>query len=120
MRWAWLVFVLACGGAQKSGDAGGFQITYPDASRPTKAGKPFYAKPTGNCVYDNGREAHWAITGAHVEKGELPAGIAIEDGAITGTPTKKGAYPVQIKLAGVTCAGKPVADQLVDLMITVK
>ena len=66
------------------GSAGGFSIAYP-ADR-GKVGKKLHAQAVGQCHYDNGRDARWAITGARVASGELPPGLGLEDGAITGTP----------------------------------
>lgn len=125
MRWICLAFVIACGGARGTGGGaagdeppGGFHVGYPDAVNATaKVGRRFYAKPVAQCVYDNGREAHWAITGAKIETGALPSGLTIEDGAITGTPTKPGDYTARIKLTGITCAGKPYPDQAVAVTI---
>jgi hypothetical protein len=111
--------LFACAGAS-SGSAG-FSIAYPEASDAhTKVGKHFYAKPSAHCVHDNGLDARWATTGAHVVSGELPPGIAIEDGALTGTPTKAGQFSARIELAEVTCAGKPYPNQTVDVKISVR
>ncbi len=114
----WLVVLVACAHAAGGGSAG-FSIAYPDASA-GKVGKKYYAKAVGQCHYDNGRDARWALTGARVTSGELPAGLVLEDGAITGTPTKAGSYHAQITLSGVTCAGKPLADQTADVSIDVR
>jgi hypothetical protein len=122
MRWIWVAFVIGCGGARVSestNDPAGFHISYPDATNATASvGKRFYAKPTAQCTYDNGREAHWAITGARVETGTLPPGVTLEDGALTGTPSKPGEYAARIKITGITCAGKPYPDQSLDVKIT--
>ena len=110
------MLLAACG---PHADTASFQVSYPNAAAArAKVGKPFYAKPEARCVYDNGREARWAITGAHVVSGELPPGVAIEDGALTGTPTKPGTYSARVQLSGVTCAGKPYPDQTADVTIT--
>ena len=113
----WFVVVLAAC-AHASGGAAGFSIAYPGAGS-GKVGKKYYAPATGQCHYDNGRDARWAITGARVTGGELPAGLTLEDGAITGTPTKPGVYHAQITLTGVTCAGKEQRDQTVDVAISI-
>ena len=52
--------------------------------------------------------------------GELPPGLAIEDGAITGTPKTPGSYHVQITFSGVTCAGKEIADPTIDVAIQIR
>jgi hypothetical protein len=118
MRILVVLFVAACAHASGTGSAG-FSIAYPDATT-AKVGKKFYAKPAGQCRYENGRDARWAITGARVTSGELPPGVSIEDGALTGTPTKAGAYQAQIAFSGVTCAGKELAEQTIDVAISVR
>jgi hypothetical protein len=115
--WWAAMFVAACAHGGSGGSAS-FSIAYPGA-RPGKVGKKYYAPATGQCHYDNGRDAHWAITGARVASGELPAGVTIEDGAITGTPTKPGDYHAQVVITGVTCAGKPETDQTIDVAISI-
>ncbi|HEY5921039.1 MAG TPA: hypothetical protein VIV11_05180 [Kofleriaceae bacterium] len=126
-----LVICVACArGSSAGGGAGGgddgeatFSITYPDAP-PTgtsaKAGKRFYAKPVGRCLYENGREARWTIGGARVTSGDLPPGLTLEDGVIGGVPTTSGLYAFHIEFSSVTCAGKPYEGQAVDVQITVK
>ena len=102
-----------------AGGTAAFAVSYPDAAAArVKVGARFYAKPSARCTHDDGSDARWAITGAHVVSGELPPGIAIEDGALTGTPSKAGDYTAQLAVTGVTCAGKPAADQTVDVHIT--
>ena len=113
-----LLVVAACAHASGTGSAG-FSIAYPDATSAT-VGKRFYAKPAGQCRYENGRDARWTITGAQVTSGELPPGVSIVDGALTGTPTHTGAYRAQIGFTGVTCAGKELADQTIDVAIRVR
>lgn len=124
-----LVFVGLCACAHRGGGAGGgageeeagFSLSYPDAvSATAKVGKRFYAKPVGRCHYDDGREARWTMTGAHVTSGELPPGLTLEDGVVGGVPTKAGSYQAHIELSGVMCAGKPYEGQAVDIGITVK
>ena len=115
----WVVLVVAACVHAGGGSGGGFSIAYPDATA-GKVGKKYYAKAVGQCQYENGRDARWALTGARVASGELPPGLALEDGAFTGTPKQAGSYHAQIALSGVTCAGKPLADQTVDLSIDVR
>jgi hypothetical protein len=114
--WMLAFVVAAC--AHASTGAAGFSIAYPDATAATH-GKRFYARPAGQCHYENGREARWAITGARVASGELPPGVSIVDGTLTGTPARAGAYRAQIVFTGVMCAGKDLADQTIDVAITV-
>ena len=111
------------GGGGGGGDEGNatFSVDYPDAKAATaKLGKRFYAKPIARCLYDNGREAHWSMGGAKVSKGELPAGLTLEDGVIGGVPNKAGSYSAHIELTSVVCAGKPYEGQGADIQITVK
>ena len=115
----WLVALLVAACAHASTGAAGFSISYPDAAT-GRVNKKLYAQPAGQCRYENGRDARWAITGARVASGELPPGVSIIDGTITGTPTKPGAYHAQIVLTGVTCAGKELADQTIDVAISVR
>jgi hypothetical protein len=115
--WQVVVVVAAC--AHSSTGASGFSIAYPDATT-AKVGARFYAKPAGQCHYENGRDARWTITGAQVTSGELPPGVAIIDGALTGTPTHAGAYHARIVFTGVTCAGKELADQTIDVALDVR
>jgi hypothetical protein len=112
----WFVVLAAC--AHASGGAAGFSIAYPGAGS-GKVGKKYYAPATGQCHYDNGRDARWTITGASVSTGALPDGVTIVDGTITGTPTKPGTYHAQITLTGVTCGGKEEPDQIVDVAISI-
>ena len=117
MRFA-LAFLAACGAHAGSGDAT-FKVFYPDAPADgfhAKVGKKLYLKPVGQCVYADGRDARWAMTGAHVE-GELPPGFAIEDGAISGVAKQPGTWSFKVKFAGVTCAGAAKDPQLVDVTI---
>lgn len=95
-----------------------FQVQYPAA--PARLGKHFQVKPSATCRYDDGRDARWAITGARVDAGELPPGLVIEDGAIGGVPTKPGTYSAKIALTGVSCAGKALPDQVVDVTISAR
>jgi hypothetical protein len=94
-----------------------FAISYPDAPaggvRAT-LGKRFYARPVGRCFYDDGREARWTMTGARVEDGELPPGLALEEGVITETPSQAGTYRARIVFRGVSCAGRSYDEQAVD------
>lgn len=125
--WNWVVVLAACavpvaacvhgGGAGGNGGAA-FSIAYPASTG--KVGAKFYAQPTAQCHYDNGRDARWAITGAHVVSGELPPGVGIEDGALTGTPKQAGTYHARVTFSGVTCEGKAVADPTIDVAITIR
>lgn len=113
----------ACARGSHAGAAGAFAITYPDAPPSgvkARLGKRFYAKPAAQCFYDNGREASWRMTGARVTAGELPPGLALEDGVIGGTPKHAGSYQATIEFSEVTCAGKPSPGQVVDVQITVQ
>src|SRR4029079_13649422 len=88
----------ACSASTHGGGAAGpagFRVFYPDMPADgfhAKVGKRFYAKPVGNCRYDDGRDAHWAMTGAKVTTGKLPPGLALEDGAISGVPVEAGTF----------------------------
>jgi hypothetical protein len=117
----WLALALAaCTPRGGAADTATFHVAYPDAaSARAKLGAHFYAKPVAQCAYDSGKEARWAITGAHVTGGALPPGIAIEDGVLTGTPTKAGDYAATVTVGGVTCGGKPYPDQVADVHIVV-
>lgn len=118
-----LVCAACVRGSNAGGTAGPFTITYPDApATGVKAnrGERFYAKPTAQCFYDNGREAAWRMTGARVTAGALPPGLALEDGVIGGTPKQRGSYQATIEFSEVTCAGKAHPGQVVDVQITVQ
>jgi len=120
MRLAFAVMIVALVACMPHGDAGKFAVTFPDAAAVrTKVGAKFYAKPSARCIRDDGSEARWAITGAHVASGELPPGIGIEDGVLTGTPSKAGDFSAQIVVSGVTCAGTSYPDQTADVHIVV-
>lgn len=100
-----------------------FRIFYPDAPADgfhAKVGKKLYLKPVGQCVYANGRDARWSMTGAKVERGDLPPGFTIEDGAIAGTPKAAGSWTATVKFSGVICAGATKDPQTVDVTITAK
>lgn len=123
MRRLWVVVFAGCvhHGTPASGESGGFSVSYPDAhGAHVKQGARFYAKPEAKCFYDNGREARWTIGGAHIASGELPPGMTLEDGVIGGVAKQAGTYHARIELADVTCEGKPVAAQTVDVDITVQ
>lgn len=110
-------------GAGAGGPTGPFAITYPDAPATgvkAKAGKRFYAKPSAQCFYDNGRVGSWRMTGARVTGGELPPGLTLEDGVIGGVPKQAGSFQATIEFLEVTCAGKPYSGQVVDVQITVQ
>jgi hypothetical protein len=113
MKW-WLLAAAACTHAASTG---GFHITYPNDT--ALLHQHFQVKPEAQCKRDDGSDARWAATGARVASGSLPPGIAIEDGAINGTPTAIGNFKARVVLTGVTCAGKTLADQPVDVTINV-
>jgi hypothetical protein len=118
------VIACACAGARGGGPStSGFGVLYPDqpaAGFTAKSGKRFYVRPVARCMYDDGRDARWAMTGARVTTGALPDGVTLEDGAITGTPAKPGTYTARVTFAGNTCAGKPQPDQQLDVTIVVR
>lgn len=124
--WALLLVGLAgCPHAGSHSGAGGggpvgFSIAYADANVTAHVGKHFNAKPEGHCNRDDGSEARWTMTGAHVGSGELPPGLTLEDGVIGGVPTKAGFFQAKIEFSGVMCAGKTYDAQSVDIGITVK
>jgi len=115
MRWLLLALV-AC--AHPAGGSGGFRVFYPDAGTALMH-QSFQVHPSAECKYDNGHDARWTAGGWTVESGQLPPGLTLEDGAITGKPSATGNFTARIKLTNVTCAGKPVADQHVDVTISV-
>lgn len=116
-----ILLVAACASHGPTAATGGFRVTYPDAANArVKAGGKLYFKPSAQCAYDDGKDAHWAITGAHVTGGALPPGVTIEDGVVTGTAQKPGDYTATLTITGVTCAGKPYPDQTADVHVTVK
>ncbi|MGE5182661.1 MAG: putative Ig domain-containing protein [Acidobacteriota bacterium] len=118
MRLGLVIALAGCMHAGGAGGSGGFRVSY--AEQPAKVGRHYQVKPSADCTHDDGSEARWATTGATVTSGELPPGVAIEDGALNGTPTKPGTYRAQITVTGVTCASKPMPDQHVDVTITVR
>jgi hypothetical protein len=117
--------VAACGAGARGGggtSASGFRVFYADMPAGgfhAKVGKRFYAKPVGNCKYDDGRDAHWAMTGARVTTGKLPPGLTLEDGAISGVPVEPGSFPLQIEVAGLTCKSDAYDKQVLDVTIVV-
>jgi hypothetical protein len=109
------------GGASR-GDTATFRVFYPDAPAggfQAKVGKRFQIKPVAQCVYDNGRDGKWSMTGARVDAGKLPPGLALEDGAIGGLPTEAGEWALTIRFAGASCAGKSHDAPAVDVKIVV-
>jgi hypothetical protein len=114
-----IAFAAACAGSRggASGEAT-FRIFYPDAPVKATVGKRFQVKPVGSCVYANGRDARWSMTGARVA-GELPPGLAIEDGAIGGVPSKPGPFTIEVTFSGVVCAGTAREPQVVHVPITI-
>jgi len=122
MRVAVLWLMVGCAGAHHGGGGGeaSFRVFYPDAPAGgfhAKLGTKFFVKPVGQCTYDNGRDARWAMTGANIVSGDLPAGFTIEDGAISGTPKQAGSWTVTVEFSGVTCAGTKREPQRVDVTI---
>jgi hypothetical protein len=104
-----------------SGDPA-FRVFYPDAPASgfhAKVGKRFSIKPVAHCVYDNGHDARWSITGARVASGALPPGLVLEEGSIGGIPTEAGSWTLTVKFTGPICAGKPHDILTVDVTITV-
>jgi len=117
-----VAIVLVVGCAKAGGGGGGFRVFYPDAGSGgirAKVGARMQARPAADCHNAEGVEARWANTGAHVVAGELPPGLVIEDGAIAGVPKTAGAYRASVRFTGVTCGTAPVADQTVDVAISV-
>jgi hypothetical protein len=123
VRWVlFVVAVAACGHAGSSAGSGGFRVFYPDVGARglvLRAHQRIQAKPTATCTHADGREAHWAITGGHVVAGTLPPGLVLEDGAIAGEPKESGQWKVTVELRGVTCAGKTLPDQTLEVPIVV-
>jgi hypothetical protein len=61
-----LVVLVACAtsrGGAAGGESATFRIFYPDAPVKAKVGRRVHVKPVGSCVYENGRDARWAMTG---------------------------------------------------------
>lgn len=121
-----IAMVAACAGRgagpRGNQEEAAFRVFYPDAPPggfKAKVGKRFSIKPFARCVYDNGHDARWAITGARVASGKLPPGFAIEDGAIGGIPVEAGSWTLTVKFAGASCGGKPYDDLTVDVTIAV-
>jgi hypothetical protein len=121
MRSLWVVVVMGCAARTTPTQSAGFAVSYPDAQRVTvKQGARFYAKPEARCTYeDTGREARWTISGARLASGELPPGLTLEDGVIGGVPKQAGNFHAKIEFATVTCAGKTLEGQTVDVDISV-
>ncbi len=113
MRW-FLLVLTACTHAATSG---GFRIQYPNDTAIMH--QHFEVKPSADCKYDDGRDARWTTAGSQIESGKLPPGLTLEDGAINGTPSETGTFKARIALTGVTCAGKSMPDQHVDVSISV-
>jgi hypothetical protein len=127
MRAAVVAFLLVVAACPKPGVGGGgedgFRVFYPDAGDRgliTTKGTRMQARPAANCLNSEGAEGRWANTGARVVDGELPPGLAIEDGAISGVPTATGTWKLAVLFTGVSCAALPVDDQRVDLSIVVR
>jgi hypothetical protein len=116
-----VALVAACAGAHK-GEKATFRVFYPDMPAngfKAKIGKKFFIKPVGQCVYENGKDARWAMTGAKIADGKLPPNFTIEEGAISGTPVDVGTFTVRVQFSGVTCAGASHAPPTVDITINV-
>jgi hypothetical protein len=116
----------ACGGrgkpAQQPGEAATFRLFYPDALAGgfrAKVGKHIHLKPVAQCVYENGRDGRWTMTGAKIEAGTLPPGLRLEDGVIGGSPADRGEWTVRVKFDGVTCAGRLQEVAPIDVTIVV-
>ncbi|HTR55709.1 MAG TPA: hypothetical protein VMJ10_33765 [Kofleriaceae bacterium] len=118
MTRTWTTLLLAACAHAGAADGNGFGVAFPEQS--AHVGKHFQVQPTATCRYEDGRDARWATTGARVESGQLPPGIAIEDGALNGVPTRPGTFHAQLVFAGVTCAGKQLGDQHVAVTVTVR
>jgi hypothetical protein len=113
-----VVIVTACG-AKGGGDAT-FKVFYPDPPAEgfkAKVGKQFFIKPVAQCVYGNGRDARWSMTGAKLATGKLPPGLTLEEGKISGTPVEAGTFPVVIEFDGVVCGGTKQTNQRVEITI---
>jgi hypothetical protein len=117
-----LALLIACTPKSGGGSDASFRVFYPDAPSAgfqAVVGKRFAIKPVGQCSYEDGRDARWAMTAARIDDGELPPGLSIEDGTIAGTPKQPGSWTVRVRFAGITCAAKSIEPQLVNVMITV-
>jgi hypothetical protein len=120
-----LALLLLVGCAHGAGGDATFKVFYPDAPSSTggfqaSVGKKLQLKPVAQCVYGNGRDARWSMTGAKIASGELPDGFTIEDGAISGTPKRAGTWTVTVEFNGVTCAGVTKDPQRVDVTLVIK
>jgi hypothetical protein len=116
-----IVFATACG-AKGGGDAT-FKVFYPDPPADgfkAKVGKKFFMKPVAQCVYSNGRDARWSMTGARLATGKLPPGLTLEEGKISGTPVEAGSFSFAIEFTGVSCAGDKRGSQTVEVTIVAK
>ena len=117
-----LVLIAACPKSRGPDAVESFRVFFPDAGPrgvPMTVGKRTQAKPAANCRTADGREARWANTGVRIEKGELPPGLVIEDGAIAGVPAIPGSWQLTLTFTGVTCATKSMPDQTVDVALTI-
>jgi hypothetical protein len=126
MRPLALLVLVACmphGGAD---DPGAFRVFYPDARAGAPAafsikhGAHVQLKPSAQCHYPDGKDARWTMTGARVVDGELPPGLALEDGAIVGAAKLGGSWQATIVFTGVTCAGKAQPDANLAVAIAVR
>lgn len=119
MRWIALVLA-ACAAHGSAPTSAGFRVFYPSTEAPFKLHTRMQAKPAADCHYDNGRDAKWANTGAKIVAGNLPPGLALEDGAIAGAPSQPGSWTVTIVFTGVTCAGRSQPDQRVVIALVIR
>ncbi len=121
MRTLLLLIAVSCAGTGSSRNS--FRVFYPDAGTSRlnlQRGVRAQAKPAATCTYEDGRDARWATGGARVVEGELPPGMALEDGAIAGAAAKAGTWHVVVGFTGVTCAGAAMPDQRVSIDIVVR
>jgi len=122
MAIAGAVLAACAGGRGSGGEQATFRVFYPDAPATgfrARVGKRFFVKPVAQCVYDNGHDARWSMTGARLEAGKLPPGLTLEDGAIGGVPVDAGEWTVTVTFSGATCAGKAYDAIAVDVTIAV-
>lgn len=122
-----LALLVGCPGPNRGGGSGAddvatFRVFYPDqpaAGFRAQVGKRFQIKPVASCTHASGRDARWTMTGASIDGGGLPPGLAIEDGAIGGVPSAAGTYDLKVRFSGVTCAGEAHDEVVVDVKIAV-
>lgn len=118
-----LVACCACAGARGGGGDATFRVFYPDPPADgfkAKVGKKFFIKAVGQCVYGNGRDAKWSMTGSRIASGKLPPGMTLEEGKISGIAVEAGSFAVAIEFDGVVCAGTKRPAQTVEVTIVTK